>query len=256
MKPSLQRIVVVGAVTIMTGWVSANASPGRELIFSGPIQKIDRGTDTVTVLGQRLNAQTTLLSIGEIVRVFGVLQKDGSIGDALVEGTKSFGANGDPVFLKGVVTNADPQLGRVEVDGLTVDYTSQLGNSQFSIPAIGDVIAVSGLQPTTKGVLVASATGDAAYAVQDGGTVAGSTMRGGFGSALSPSGGLATSQMVGTGRGAAQMVGTGHGAAQMVGTGHGAAQMVGTGHGTAQMVGTGHGTAQMVGTGTRTAQRK
>ncbi len=143
MKARFRIMVVSGAVAIAAAWVSANASSGRELLFSAPIQKLDQGTETVTVLGQSFHAQTAQLSIGEIVRVYGVLQKDGSLSDALVEGTSTFGANGDAVFLKGVVTNSNPALGRIEIDGLTVDYTSQLGNSQFAIPSSGDVIALS-----------------------------------------------------------------------------------------------------------------
>jgi len=205
MKARLRIMVISGAVAIAAAWVSADASSGRELLFSAPIQKLDRGTERVTVLGQSFHAETTQLSIGEIVRVYGVLQKDGSVSDALVEGTNTFGANGDAVFLKGVVTNSDPALGRIEIDGLTVDYTSQLGSSQFAIPATGDVIALSGLQPTNQGLLVASATGDAAYAAQTGAT-------GGFASVRS-------SQMLGVGAGAvgpAQLVGAGS-AAQLVG---------------------------------------
>ena len=230
-------MVVSGAVAIAAAWVSANAGSGRELLFSAPIQKLDRGTETVTVLGRTFHAQTAQLNVGEVVKVYGTLEKDGSVGDALVQGTNTFGANGDSVFLKGVVTNSDPALGRIEVDGLTVDYTSQLGNSQFVVPAPGDVIALSGMQPTNQDLLVASATGDAAYDVQTGAT-------GGFAS-------VRASQLVGTGNGssAAQLVGAGGGAAQLVGAGGGAAQLVGAGGGAAQLVGAGGGAAQLVGAG-------
>jgi hypothetical protein len=237
MKPKVRIMVLSGAVAIAAAWVSAEASSGRELLFSAPIQKLDRGTETVTVLGQSFHAQTAQLNIGEIVKVYGILEKSGSVSDAVVEGTNTFGANGDSVFLKGVVTNSDPALGRIEIDGLTVDYTSQLGNSQFVAPATGDVIAVSGLQPTNQGLLVASATGDAAYAVQTGGT-------GGFASVRS-------SQLIGAGSNAAQLVGAGSNAAQLVGAGGNAAQLVGAGGNAAQLVGAGGNAAQLVGAGGR-----
>ena len=252
MKKSVRSIVVTGAVAIAASWVSADASSGRELLFSAPIQKLDRGAETVTVLGQSFHAPTAQLSLSEIVSVYGVLQKDGSVSDTLVQGTNTFGANGDLVFLKGVVTNADPALGHIEIDGLTVDYTSELANSRFAIPATGDVVAVSGFQPTNQGVVVANATGDAAYAVQAS-SAAGTSVRGGFASASS-SGGIAAAQLVGMGGTKAdQLVGMGGTKAeQLVGMGGTKAeQLVGMGGAKAeQLVGMG-GTkaAQLVGMG-------
>jgi hypothetical protein len=245
MKLKFRIMLISGAVAIATAWVSAEAASGRELLISAPIQKLDRSTETVTVLGQSFHADTAQLSIGEIVKVYGLLQKDGSVSDALVEGTETFGANGDAVFLKGVVTNSDPALGRVEINGLAVDYTSQLGNSQFATPATGDVVALSGMQPTNQGVLVASATGDAAYAVQTGATGSFASVR--PSQTVASNGGSGAAQLVGMGS-AAQLVGMGRNSAQLVGMGS-AAQLVGMGGNTAQLVGMGRNSAQLVGMG-------
>ena len=217
MEKKVRGIVITGAIAIAGVWSCASASQGRELLFSGPIQKVDHGTDTITVLGQSFHAQTMQLSVGQIVRVYGILQKDGSVTDEVVQGTEAFGANGDPVFIKGVVTNADAAVGHVQVDGLVVDYTSQLANSQFIAPAIGDVITVAGLQPTSQGVLVASATGDFAYSIEASGPTGmafpGATLQ------KSLAGGVATANMQGGGVGAANMQGGGVGAANMQGGG-------------------------------------
>jgi hypothetical protein len=152
---------------------TAFASSDRELLLSAPIEQLDRSADTVTVLGQKFHAQAGQLSVGEVVHVYGVLAKDGAIGDALVQGTDAYAANGDVVFVKGVVTNVDTLLGRAEVNGMTIDYTPQLANAGFVAPSIGDVIAVAASQPLSKGVLMAYAAGMDAYAV---GTAAGNSI--------------------------------------------------------------------------------
>jgi hypothetical protein len=153
-------------VLLCGGFVgTAFASSDRELLLSAPIEQLDRSADTVTVLGQKFHAQAGQLSVGEVVHVYGVLAKDGSIGDTLVQGTDAYAANGDAVFVKGVVTNIDTLLGRAEVNGMTIDYTPQLANAGFVAPSIGDVIAVAASQPLSKGVLMAYAAGMDAYAV-------------------------------------------------------------------------------------------
>ncbi|HTW74822.1 MAG TPA: hypothetical protein VMD56_07870 [Steroidobacteraceae bacterium] len=178
MRREIGASLAVGALMVAAAFTCANANAGRELLFSAPIQQFDRTTDTITVLGQKFQAQSDQLSVGQIVNVYGVLNQDGTITNAVVEATPSYGANGDPVFIKGVVTDVDSLLGRAEVDGLTVDFTSQLGNPQFVAPSTGDVIAVAGSEPVAKGLLVAIATGDRAYEM---GITAGGTSTAGFG---------------------------------------------------------------------------
>ncbi len=163
MRRRIGASLAVGALSAAAALTCANANTGRELLFSAPVQQLDRSTDTVTVLGQKFQAQSDQLAVGQIVNVYGILDKDGSITNAVVEGTPNYGANGDPVFVKGVVTNVDALLGQADVDGLTVDFTSQLGNPQFVAPSVGDVIAIAGSEPVAKGLLVATATGDSAY---------------------------------------------------------------------------------------------
>src|SRR5581483_5706265 len=86
---------------------STYADEGRELLLSGPIEQLDQGTGTVTVLGQKFKAATDQLTVGEVVNVYGQIANDGAISDTLVQGTEKFGTNGDSVFLKGLVTGSD-----------------------------------------------------------------------------------------------------------------------------------------------------
>ncbi len=199
-------------------------------MLSGPVEQLDQGTGTVTVLGQKFKATTDQLTVGEVVDVYGQIAGDGAITDSLVQGTQKFGTNGDAVFLKGAVTGSDPLLGRIEIDGVTIDYTAELGNADFSMPSVGDVVAVAGTQPATKGVLVASTTGPAAYA------------------AGAPESGLAApAGLTSSGSKVSGMPGSGS-TAGMTGSGALTAGMTGSG-GTAGMTGSGAKTAGMTGSG-------
>ncbi len=103
MKTHIQFAVAFGF--ILGASVSSNTFAGsdRELLLSAPIEQLDRTSDTITVLGQQFHSETGQLNVGQLVRVYGVLAKDGSVEDAVVQPTEAFAANGDPVFVKGVV---------------------------------------------------------------------------------------------------------------------------------------------------------
>ncbi|HEX4051877.1 MAG TPA: hypothetical protein VHY19_13470 [Steroidobacteraceae bacterium] len=231
-KLSLLLVSALGA----TAFSSAFADSGKELLFSAPVQQLDRAIGTVTLLGQTFHATADQLSIGQVANVYGVLNKDGSISEAVVQPTSAYGANGDPVFVKGVVTDTDSILGRIEVDGMSIDYTSQLAKPGFNPPNAGDVIAIAASQPAQKGTLFAVATGSDAYSA---GLSSGGTQI---------AGGVATVASLGaTGSIAAGMTGGGAGTAGMTGGGAGTAGMTGGGAGTAGMTGGGAGTAGMTG---------
>jgi hypothetical protein len=264
MRIKMQALLALGTLTSVALIAPTHAGAGRELLFSAPVQQIDTGADKVTVLGLQFHANTAKLSIGEIVNVYGLLHKDGSIADTVVQGTQSFGANGDPVFLKGVVTDVDAALGRAKVDGLTIDYTSQLANSAFTVPSIGDVISIAGSQPAAKGVLVATATGDSAYEagvnlegtrVDGFAAVAGSNTAHGTGTGLAgmSGGGTSSAGMSGGGTNSAGMSGGGLGSAGMSGGGTNSAGMSGGGRSSAGMSGGGLAAAGMSGGGISSA---
>ena len=178
--------LLVGLVAVAS---TAQGFEGKELLVSGPIQQI--GAGTVTVLGKDFETDTDGLAVAEVVNIYGVLQPNGSMTETVVEGTNTFGGSGDPVFIKGVVTDANPALASISVNGATVDYTEQLARSDFAPPITGDVVAISGSQPLVKGVVLASAFGDGAYAAAMTG--------GGFKVAAMTGGGFSASAMTGGG---------------------------------------------------------
>jgi len=242
----------VAVAAIIVNASVAHSFEGRELLLSAPIQHV--GAGTVTVLGKDFETSTEGLAIGEVVNIYGVLSADGSMADTLVEATNAFGGSGDPVFLKGVVSDTNPALGRIQVDGATIDYTNQLANSEFAPPAQGDVIAVTGSQPLVKGVVLATAFGNNAYtaAMTGRGFKVAAMTGGGIKSAAMTGGGVGTTAMTGGGVGIAAMTGGGVGTTAMTGGGVGTAAMTGGGVGTTAMTGGGVGTAAMTGGGVGT----
>jgi hypothetical protein len=243
--------LLIGLVAVAS---TAQGFEGKELLVSGPIQQI--GAGTVTVLGKDFETDTDGLAVAEVVNIYGVLQPNGSMTETVVEGTNTFGGSGDPVFIKGVVTDANPALASISVNGATVDYTEQLARSDFAPPITGDVVAISGSQPLVKGVVLASAFGDGAYAaaMTGGGFKVAAMTGGGFSASAMTGGGFSTAAMTGGGFSASAMTGGGDKArvAAMTGGGFSAAAMTGGGFSTAAMTGGGFSAAAMTGGGDKT----
>ena len=158
------RLISLTIVLAFFAALSAKSLEASELLVSAPIEAYDASTSKITVMGHDYSTTAENLAVGQIVNVYGVLAADGTTSETEVEATGTFASGTDSLFLKGVVTDSDPMLGRLEVGGATVDYTSQLSSNAFEAPAVGDVIAVSGSQPLIKGVVLAGAFGGAAYA--------------------------------------------------------------------------------------------
>src|SRR5476651_1687715 len=103
--------VGIAIAAIIANASAAHGFEARELLVSAPIQHV--GAGTVTVLGKDFETPTDGLAIGELVNIYGVLATDGSMTDTVVEGTNAFGGSGDPVFIKGVVSDTNPALGHI-----------------------------------------------------------------------------------------------------------------------------------------------
>jgi len=160
MKNHLMSAALFAACLANSVFAADEASSNQDLLISGPVERVDPALGSVTVFGRDFSTdKASEVAPGEIVNVYGSLQKDGSIADAVVEPTAQFGAGGDPVYIKGLVTDVNGALAQMQVGNTTVDYTQQLANSAFTEPSIGQVIAVEGTQPSVKGVVLASDVG-------------------------------------------------------------------------------------------------
>jgi hypothetical protein len=58
-----------------------------------------------------------------------------------------------PVFIRGSVTSVDKGVGQIRLGSLRVD----LNNVEGDAPAVGDVLAVSGTQPSPSGLILGDA---------------------------------------------------------------------------------------------------
>jgi hypothetical protein len=161
-KVKIYRILsaLVVALAAGTAFSEDQNLTGTELLISGPVEKVDAALGTVTIFGREISTnKASQLAPGQIVDVYGSLKSDGSMADTEIDPTPQYGSGGDPVFIKGVVTDVNALLGQAQFGGTTVDYTAQLASAEFTSPSVGEVLAVDGTQPLVKGVILASEIG-------------------------------------------------------------------------------------------------
>src|ERR1039457_744154 len=112
--------LLLGLASVSAQVIAADGT--TELLLSGPVEGVDLGAHLVTVLGQRFTTNDPeSLTLGESVNVYGTLQRDGSISDAVVEKKTSYVAGSDAVFVKGVVQATNDQLGQLRVGSSVID---------------------------------------------------------------------------------------------------------------------------------------
>jgi len=151
---------LVAALVAGTALPEEQSLSGTELLISGPVEKVDAALGTVTIFGREIATdKASQLATGQLVDVYGSLRSDGSVANTEIDPTSQYGSGGDPVFIKGVVTDVNALLGQAQFGGTTVDYTSQLASAEFTAPSVGEVLGVDGTQPLVKGVILASEIG-------------------------------------------------------------------------------------------------
>jgi hypothetical protein len=160
------RILII-ATSVLLSIVSAQealANSDLELIFSGPVESSNPSRGELNVLGHEIVSQERAgLGVGSIVNVYGKLLSNGSVAGAVVEKVSDYATGSDPIYLKGHVTAVNPQIGRVWIGSTQIDYTNQLADSSFRIPALGETIEVLGTQPTAKGIVLAASIRSSAH---------------------------------------------------------------------------------------------
>jgi hypothetical protein len=107
------------------------------------------GNGFFAVLGQSIFPSSASVRPGDRVAIYGSIDHTtGGIVNARV-----MPAMGDLSFLRGIVDEVNPSMGRAVVSGVTVDYTALLANGRA--PSVGDVVAVTGRSYSQLGVFVA-----------------------------------------------------------------------------------------------------
>ena len=165
-------IVLAGAMIATSAAQVFSANDELELVFSGPVESIDANLGAMSVLNHQVFTRgLSIAGAGALVNVYGKLQPNGTVTDAVVEKVSDYAMGSDSLYLKGKVTAVTAQIGRIAIGGTTVDYTALLSDSSFHVPALGDTVEIVGTQPTNRGVILAAGviqTGDRLGVIQTG----------------------------------------------------------------------------------------
>jgi hypothetical protein len=212
----------------------------NDVVAVGPLELVD--PTSVTVLGRSYRIENTAgLVAGDKVAVHGSLQPDGSVTNAWAESLGAYSAGSDPVFETGVVTGVNETFGRLSIGDSKIDYTAALSESESAAPVVGEMVAVTGIQPTLGGVILGTTTSASTAEVQL--TLAGSSARGG----------ISIAGISGTSRAIAGISGTSQLTSGISGTSRLTAGISGTSRVTAGISGTSQLTSGISGTSRLTA---
>ena len=221
MRTSRITLAVLAAFALAAA--NAQEATAPRLLVVGPIESVDPATRTVMVLGQRiLLSNVGSLNVGNTLAVYGFSRTDGSIQGSVARDQGAYVAGATPIFLAGTVQSADALTGHVIVNGVKVDLTPAMVSGQVS-PAIGSKLAVQGIQPVSRGVVVT-----------DG--IIGS--------------GVATNGIIGSGASASGIIGSGASANGIIGSGAAANGIIGSGYrSTNGIIGSGASASGIIGSG-------
>jgi hypothetical protein len=224
------------AAILMVGLgCTANGEAAGDVVAIGPLELVE--ATSVTVLGHSYRIDDTAgLVTGDKVAVHGSLQPDGSVADAWAESLGAYSAGSDRVFETGVVTGVNESFGRLSIGDSKVDYTAALSEPGSTVPAVGEMVAITGTQPALGGVILGTTTNAGTPDVQV--ALAGTGIRGG----------MAVAGITGTSRATAGITGTSSATKGITGTSSATKGITGTSSATKGITGTSRVTAGITGT--------
>ena len=124
------------------------------LLLIGPVEAVNSIQTRAVVLGQKIAiAPSEGVAVGNAVAVYGTESADGTITATKVVSKGLYVPGATSVFLVGVVQRLQPAVGRIVVNGLTVDLTSVMANGTVAV-ALGSTVEISGTQPVSNGLLM------------------------------------------------------------------------------------------------------
>jgi hypothetical protein len=99
------------------------------------------------------------LNVGDYVSVEGSIVSSGWLyADAVSVSGTLYVPGASEVFVTGLLTSVDAAAGTAQMGGLTIDYTSSLGNGDGPR---GSVWSFAGVRPRDNGVMISDRTVDA-----------------------------------------------------------------------------------------------
>ena len=273
MNNAKKQCFVMGALAIAGatsfGLAAAELQTIDDVVAVGPVVATSASGHEITVLGRTFHTRELVaVAPGEYVAVHADIKPDGSLSDAWIEPLGTYTPGSDLVYEKGVVSEVQPFIGRMSIGSSKIDYTSSLYGSTGVDPSVGDVVAVSGIQPQANSMVLVdslSAAADLARnAVLRGGETSSASVQGsgvkstsiqgsGFRSASIQGGGVKSASIQGSGLRSASIQGSGVKSTSIQGSGLRSASTQGSGVKSTSIQGSGLRSASIQGGGVKSA---
>src|SRR2546421_3629223 len=150
---ALVTATVAGHAGISGGGLQS-AQDTAQLLLIGPVEAINANARMAIVLGQKVLIEARdRIAVGDTVAVFGKTRTDGTLVASKVQMMGLYVPGATPIFIAGTVQKVDASIGRVVINGLTVDLTGAMSNGILS-PAVGSRVQITGTQPVAGGLVV------------------------------------------------------------------------------------------------------
>jgi hypothetical protein len=223
---------LVGAAATVGLAASGGGGVHDVLLLIGPVEAINSIQTRAVVLGQKISiAPSQGVAVGNTVAVYGSESADGTITATKVVSQGLYVPGSTSVYLVGVVQKVQSSVGRVVVNGLTVDLTPAMAQGA-AVPTVGSEFRILGTQPVGRGTVMANGISGSGL-VANGISGSGLSLNGISGSGLSVNGisgsGLSANGISGSGKSVNGISGSGLAANGISGSGLSANGISGSG---------------------------
>jgi hypothetical protein len=143
---------------------AASFFQSSNFVAVGPVEQFDRRAGTLVVLGQtyaiakstQFGSHRAQITVGSYVAVAGSVATAAVVTATRVQVLSTSYVDGASLaFVRGQVGTVDESLGRLSIGKLLVDYTPSLGSTDVAMPAVGEFAELSGVKPSSDGVMLA-----------------------------------------------------------------------------------------------------
>ena len=152
---------ITGAdVTSITGADVTSITGADNALLAGPVDSIDQINGVFESMGQIVMASQTMLSgmqVGDFVSVSGSVVSAGWLyADGISVSSDRYVPGATEVFVTGLLSSVNREMGTAQIGGLTIDYTASLGDAGAPSAAIW---SFKGIRPAQSGVMLSDRSG-------------------------------------------------------------------------------------------------
>jgi len=146
---------LVLAVSVTPAVSYGKSSDKTVAIIQGPIESIDKEKSLVCIAGQVIPLDK--ISNVRIGHLAVLLQIDDGKSQRLllVDAYDTYVPGAMRVLVSGRVDEVDASLARIRIEGLWIDYSALLASAPQLKFSNGEIVSLSGIQPSSGGVLIA-----------------------------------------------------------------------------------------------------